>query len=161
MSKIKPVLFVHSPFYEALSGEFSVADDSQKKIHTLGRLANATFRKGTRHMMTRREVEYVYTPSWSPGVSVELRGNTIRGDRSILKMSGLALCADNDSALTFSDVDVSNTGGSLPPAIQVMHDIDEGIAMFLEDDADVSRARGKIAGFAAEFFNQAAFNNRQ
>lgn len=52
-------------FYDALSGEFLPPTDQEHRIHTLGRLAVATFEKGANQYTHR--ATYAYKPNWALG----------------------------------------------------------------------------------------------
>jgi hypothetical protein len=63
-------LVINPLFYDAMSGEFIYDQEPEKRRHTLGRLAYATFAKGEITTMTPAHKSAEYNPSWAQHVTV-------------------------------------------------------------------------------------------
>lgn len=71
-------VLIHPLAYDALSYEFKPPQDPAEKAHTLGRLAYAACIKGDIVCMDGTNKDFArayYSPSWAPGVIVEVKSN--------------------------------------------------------------------------------------
>jgi hypothetical protein len=142
-------LWVRPLFYDALSGEFHPSGDLAKKAHTVGRLAVATFKKGTRSYDTTvgfgsiRGEQLHYRPSWSPITDATILC-TMRGQRP--ELSGIALRDDYGSTLVVKDTSEEQVQARL---ITI-----EGfsIDLALELGEELDHARSLITQTARDFF---------
>lgn len=158
MSRSGADIFVNPLFFEALSGEFTPPSDAQKRAHTLGRLAIATFIKGEQKIVNHgattsglTNTAYIkYSPSWAPEVTVEVIGyltdNKGKSNESefLLKIMSLNNQEDGDLLIT----NLADKG--LP--IMHVHGLGMEFDLALEPGDQLDIAKHKAATLAQYFF---------
>jgi len=104
---ITKTLAINPLFYDALSGEFSLANCEEE--HTLGRLAIACFQNGkiTEQKAARNKIitALEYSPSWSPDTTVEAYTveTPVISDQSV-KLSSVSLARTGKTGLSIMEL---------------------------------------------------------
>jgi|GEM_PF-5093646 len=135
-------------FYDTLSGEFTTLDDRQR-THTLGRLACASFDKGTRSINRESDLPHLearYTPSWASHIAVTTSVEFV-DENGLLPPTLMAIylqdAADNSLFIMQNDRTVR---------LDVLDEV-EDLSLSLGDELDLARAA--ITSATQRFFDQA------
>lgn len=144
-------IIVSPLFYDALSGEFVPACDSEKRKHTLGRLMIAATQKGEAIQVDRGRRDFEYEPSWSPGILATSvcyhmpEDKLFSNETEVLRIVGVDL-ADTVTGSTLTLIEEGN-GLSI-----IENEIPFG-PMPLELGPEITRARDIVTARGFSFFN--------
>ncbi len=139
---------VRDTFYDALSGEFQPPTDPDK-MHTLGRLARATYRKGDENKDAVRTFPgrvFYYEPKWAAGVTVTTGCEFIEGTES-LRMSLLSLVC-GEEGITFMNA----TSEEEEPGLVILEEDGGAKEYSLELGLLLVEAKLAVTGLAQKFF---------
>lgn len=100
MSRPSRQLVTGIEFMDALSGDFSEPQPGTRK-HTLGRLAMATFKRGSRSDHRTRE-SFRYSPSWAIQIDAHVDAYAL-DDNGLYRMKGIMLVDSSERSLFVQD----------------------------------------------------------
>jgi hypothetical protein len=151
MSGRPETLFVRPLFYDAISGEFTPPTDPLHGQHTLGRLAIASFIKGSRVTNTPGSEEYHYVPSWAENVDTWV--DVLQDTPSFARhLTVLSLRNQQDESQILTIADTRYTRSSVDRGITITDT--EGMQFLpLSLGEELAAARQLIAEKAQNFFD--------
>ena len=155
MSNLVPGLYIGFTFQEALNGEFFAPRGTEQCLHSLGRLANATFLKGKKTEVGDQgdTSQFLYTPSWAPGVKVELLCDT---EDDVHGLSDITLVDSRKRSLCISDIPFPVDGEEDADAVRITTVLDGQLDLPIRSDSELVVVRAKIVHAAQNFFVNAA-----
>lgn len=147
-------LRVHHLFYDALSSEFKPPSDPEERLHTLGRLAYATARKGNEDVggfnLYKRSFRYV--PSWAASCEVTAK-YTRKFNETLLTLEDLELAGSENNSLRIEALPVGDNPDDPEFRFTITDVACNSETYDLELGCKLTVARTALAGVAQEFFN--------
>ncbi len=143
------------PFCEALSGKFRPPTDLENRQHSLVRLANGTFVKGTQEGPAiddeyGKQIRYAYRPGWAPKVESIIICHAL--NEKAMALSGIALILGDDAAILdvnfvrpYTDYDINIS----------TYDATKCLMTSTGDEIDAAQA--EVTHEAQHFFDQAIY----